>query len=428
MAATQKSAKAGTGKKVQSDPPSSAITASAPEHPAVDLPSTGLSSKLDDFSRLYGKPVEGDYKLSCNLKDLQLQYRQPTLLVGVPKGGVEIRAWTDRQQEPKQRAVLPVGDVDDKNKTAQLVKWGTGEELDSFKKAVDATAGKHVLLVHPIFRKTNYRRIDTITLPFDLLVENDTTLLLVDEPYKFEPMRLKVTKICDAMGGKVPVCIRGLVVTFVVETPTSAVLMDAKGIKAVQDLRPGSAVEAYDVMAHTDIFRWMDNSPNIRNVVKFVGIFSEVNTSEFAYKCPNKPSCSSFGKDDLSQDPITGLWSCSKCGLKGMGTPFHHCDASYMSFAVVAADAIANFMCHANLNDPCLFIQGFTAGYGPHSKRLASAQAIHIHNDDDLTADVEHMDLEQLLLNLDTAAEMHGVPLPNHDFRRRAAAHGGFDP
>ncbi|KAK9842828.1 hypothetical protein WJX74_003044 [Apatococcus lobatus] len=362
MAATQKSAKAGTGKKVQSDPPSSAITASAPEHPAVDLPSTGLSSKLDDFSRLYGKPVEGDYKLSCNLKDLQLQYRQPTLLVGVPKGGVEIRAWTDRQQEPKQRAVLPVGDVDDKNKTAQLVKWGTGEELDSFKKAVDATAGKHVLLVHPIFRKTNYRRIDTITLPFDLLVENDTTLLLVDEPYKFEPMRLKVTKICDAMGGKVPVCIRGLVVTFVVETPTSAVLMDAKGIKAVQDLRPGSAVEAYDVMAHTDIFRWMDNrttikdlsdtadgksiivaygvaqqrlevketvkgvkqvqeassdSPNIRNVVKFVGIFSEVNTSEFAYKCPNKPSCSSFGKDDLSQDPITGLWSCSKCGLKG---------------------------------------------------------------------------------------------------------------
>ncbi|KAK9842767.1 hypothetical protein WJX74_002079 [Apatococcus lobatus] len=49
-------------------------------------------------------------------------------------------------------------------------------------------------------------------------------------------------------------------------------------------------------------------------------------------------------------------------------------------------------------------------------------------NDDDLTADVEHMDLEQLLLNLDTAAEMHGVPLPNHDFRRRAAAHGGFDP
>ena len=46
----------------------------------------------------------------------------------------------------------------------------------------------------------------------------------------------------------------------------------------------------------------------------------------------------------------------------------------------------------------------------------------------DASDDEDHTDLTQLLLDLDTAAEAHGVPLPNHEFRRLAAANGSFNP
>ena len=55
--------------------------------PAVQL-------KFEALKKLYGKEQTGLYEVSCNLRVLKQQYRDPIVVVGIPKTGVEIRTWT----------------------------------------------------------------------------------------------------------------------------------------------------------------------------------------------------------------------------------------------------------------------------------------------------------------------------------------------
>ncbi|KAK9833651.1 hypothetical protein WJX74_001786 [Apatococcus lobatus] len=111
--------------------------------------------KLDTLQQLYGKKQIGEYEVSCDLKDVKLQYRNVIVIVGVPTHGVKVRTWSGDGKQPKARAVLVVGDLKDNTKTAQVVYWANLEELQRLKERVDLAGGKCVMLVNPRYRHAN---------------------------------------------------------------------------------------------------------------------------------------------------------------------------------------------------------------------------------------------------------------------------------